>query len=83
LQGADTGLANQLSALGMMSGQFMAPLGTQMMENYYKPGVSPGSIAAVGINALKSGSEIYQNYKLEKLLDDLKNKYGLGNTEDS
>jgi len=73
LQGADTGLANQLSALGMMSGQFMAPLGTQMMENYYKPGVSPGSIAAVGINALSSANQIYQNVKLEDLLNSIKN----------
>jgi hypothetical protein len=68
MQGKDQGLSNQLSALGMMSGQFFSPLGVQMMENYYKPGVSPGPIIAAGVTGLSALNQYMENQKLQSLL---------------
>jgi hypothetical protein len=74
IQGADAGLNNQLQALGQMKGQFWQPMGVQMMENYYNPGVSPGGVAAAGAGALGAISSIYQNYQLQDLLNQMGNQ---------
>ena len=57
MQGREQGLANQLNALAQMKGAFYQPLGVQMIENYYDPGMSIGSLLAAvssGVGAITS-----------------------------